>query len=181
MVFITPFLFQGNSVMVDVATAGGPSSSGGDDPACYCRLHPDDEQACGAGESMPIVLRFPRFDDWRGGSSLLGLGDIIIPGLLVLYAVRADLALARLPWRGPYVVANVIAYVLGLFLAFVAVYLSGLGQPALLYLIPAILSATFAVAWRRGEVDVIWRGLDAPDPQPSAALATHRELSPQSL
>lgn len=41
-----------------------------------------------SGESIPMVLRFPRlFDPW-GGYSVLGFGDILFPGLLLSFTVR---------------------------------------------------------------------------------------------
>jgi len=88
MVFLTPWLFGGHSVMIDVATAGAPTPVANE--ACYCRLHPQDAGVCGPGETMPILLRLPRLDDYRGGSSMLGLGDIVLPGLLLSFALRAD-------------------------------------------------------------------------------------------
>jgi len=92
MVFLTPFIF-GSSVMVDVATAGQPQQV--TNPACYCRLNPSDDNVCGVGEVMPILLRLPRMNDYRGGFSMLGLGDIVLPGLLLSYALRTDYELAR--------------------------------------------------------------------------------------
>lgn len=41
-----------------------------------------------SGETIPMVLRFPRvFDPW-GGYSILGFGDILFPGLLLSFTVR---------------------------------------------------------------------------------------------
>ena len=36
----------------------------------------------------------PWFNDYRGGFSMLGLGDIILPGLLISFAARFDSARA---------------------------------------------------------------------------------------
>lgn len=80
---------------------------------------------------MPILFRFPRVFDYRGGYSLLGLGDIAIPGLLVSFALRTDYASVshnRSPWRGYFVVA-MVGYGLALALANIAVALTHLGQP----------------------------------------------------
>jgi len=88
MVFITPYIFGGESVMIEVATAGLPTPVA--NQACWCRLHPDDAQVCGDGESMPILLRLPRLNDFRGGYSMLGLGDVVLPGLLLSLALRLD-------------------------------------------------------------------------------------------
>lgn len=99
MVFLTPYIF-GSSVMLDVATAGIPQPPAATpDWACYCREHPDDTRSCGAGEMMPILLRVPRIGDYRGGYAMLGLGDIVIPGILLSFALRLDLSLKLLRRR----------------------------------------------------------------------------------
>jgi signal peptide peptidase-like protein 2B len=97
MVFVTPYLFAGRSVMVDVATAGAPApppAAGLPTPACYCRLHPDDAAVCGSGETMPILFAMPRLADWRGGMSMLGLGDIVVPAVALAVLLRYDFSSA---------------------------------------------------------------------------------------
>jgi Signal peptide peptidase len=71
MVFISP-LFFGKSVMITVATSGGPPTA---DPA-WCEKYPDDAN-CQGGEPLPMLFQIPRLWDYQGGSSLLGLGDIV--------------------------------------------------------------------------------------------------------
>ena len=97
MVFGTPFLI-GESVMVEVATAGAPAaiptSANSATPACYCRTHSDDSAVCSPAELMPILLAWPRAD-WRGGFSMLGLGDIVVPALALAVALRFDYGLYR--------------------------------------------------------------------------------------
>jgi signal peptide peptidase-like protein 2B len=71
-VFVTPFLFQGKSIMLTVATSGGPPTA---DPL-WCEKYPSDE-GCKGGDPLPMLLAVPRLWDYAGGSSLLGLGDIV--------------------------------------------------------------------------------------------------------
>ena len=40
------------------------------------------------GESIPMLLRIPRFFDPWGGYDMIGFGDIIFPGLLVAFSYR---------------------------------------------------------------------------------------------
>ncbi|PWA72509.1 PA domain, Presenilin/signal peptide peptidase [Artemisia annua] len=48
-----------------------------------------------SGESIPMLLKIPRmFDPW-GGYSIIGFGDIILPGLLVAFSLRFE--------NGPYI------------------------------------------------------------------------------
>lgn len=54
-------------------------------------------------------------------------------------------------------------YVLALLVAFVASRGYGVAQPALLYLVPAVLGATMLPALRRGDARNLWRGEDGAD------------------
>ena len=270
MVFLTPFLFRGHSVMVDVATAGAPlpAPPGLPTPACYCRLHPGDAAVCGPGEMMPILFALPRLGDWRGGFSMLGLGDVVVPAVALAVLLRWDYAggggggggreggggggeggggeeavgllgaaegggeedggallegpsacprrrngsanapasapsagslnsggggvalevgaaaagapplapprergvlpaalrpALPLPWHksggAPLWLWGMGGYAVGLLLAQVAVATTGLGQPALLYLVPCVLLPAMGVARARGELGALWVGV----------------------
>jgi signal peptide peptidase-like 2B len=176
-VFVTPLLFKGKSVMITVATSGGRT---GDD--LWCEKYPDDVN-CQGGNPLPMLLTMPRFFDYQGGSSLLGLGDIVLPGLLLSFAARFDAAKCllgvmgggsgsmsnhcpeqRFFGRGCRVCANgyftplVIAYAVGLLMANTAVYMMQMGQPALLYLVPCCLGTLGYIGWRRQELHELWNG-----------------------
>lgn len=89
MVFISPYIFK-ESVMIKAATGGNqgePTASAG-----YCLRYPSDTTYNCQREQMPILLRFPKVIDWRGGQSMLGLGDIVMPGLLIVFCARFDYA-----------------------------------------------------------------------------------------
>lgn len=45
-------------------------------------------------ESLPMLLELPRLWDYTGGYAMLGLGDIVIPGLLLSFAHRYDLSVS---------------------------------------------------------------------------------------
>ncbi|XP_048829380.1 signal peptide peptidase-like 2A isoform X3 [Brienomyrus brachyistius] len=136
-VFITPFLTKdGQSIMVEVAL--GPGS---------------------VAEKLPLVMRVPRFlapNLCMMQFSILGYGDIIVPGLLVAYCHRFDVWTSS-PKR-IYFMSCTIAYFLGMVVTFVVMILSQMGQPALLYLVPFTLLTSAAVAWRRGEMKRFWSG-----------------------
>jgi len=159
MVFATVYLV-GSSVMVDVATAGAPQEV--PNWACHCRIFPSDTASCGPGEYMPILLRVPHVQDYRGGYAMLGLGDIVVPGLLLSLALRFDYATyAALP-RGKmscaYFAVTASGYGLGLMLANIAVSVMHMGQPALLYLVPCTLIPVALVARSRRQLDGMWTG-----------------------
>lgn len=114
----------------------------------------------------PIKLLFPRSlipNDETGKIelSLLGLGDIVIPGfflalLLRFDAFRAGVATTKVniyeTFPKPYFHSALIAYVLGLCTTLFVMIQFKAAQPALLYLVPACLGASFSCALIRGEV-----------------------------
>lgn len=165
-VFITPFLTKnGVSIMVQVAL--GPDAS---------------------GERLPVVMRVPRFSGLAQNLcgmqfSILGYGDIIVPGLLVAYCSRFDVWVNS---RGKvYFISCCTAYLMGMILTFAVMLLSGMGQPALLYLVPFTLITSAVVAGCRGEMRKFWTGtsyeiLDSsrepllPEGRPERALESDR-------
>ncbi|KAH6596467.1 hypothetical protein BASA50_005172 [Batrachochytrium salamandrivorans] len=209
--------------------------------------------AVGTSETMPMLFRIPRFMDDFGSYTMLGYGDLIVPGLVVHMAraldlthaigngkeispglesdnpkvsdssidsgedvdeaavdepfTDADLAASEqqpllmrtglvsrsgssqsldslciqqdsigqqasssmLPLKGfpflnlttpSYFKIVIIGYAVGLLVAFVAVFWMHMGQPALLYLVPATLIPMAWHAFSRGELKAVWDGID---------------------
>ena len=83
-VFLSPYIF-GTSVMVDVATGGIAQGE-----ALNCYKYPSDHKCSGSQAPLPMMLVFPWVLDYRGGFSMIGLGDIVLPGLLISFASRYD-------------------------------------------------------------------------------------------
>uniref|UniRef100_A0A9J7X2Y8 Signal peptide peptidase-like 2B n=1 Tax=Cyprinus carpio carpio TaxID=630221 RepID=A0A9J7X2Y8_CYPCA len=139
-VFITPLLTKsGESIMVEVAA--GPSDSS-------------------THEKLPMVLKVPRLNSsplvlCDRPFSLLGFGDILVPGLLVAYCHRFDILMQT---SRIYFLACTIGYGIGLLITFVALALMQMGQPALLYLVPCTLLTSLAVALWRKELPLFWTG-----------------------
>ncbi|XP_048020419.1 signal peptide peptidase-like 2 isoform X2 [Megalobrama amblycephala] len=139
-VFITPLLTEsGESIMVEVAA--GPSDSS-------------------THEKLPMVLKVPRLNSsplvlCDRPFSLLGFGDILVPGLLVAYCHRFDILMQT---SRIYFLACTVGYGIGLLITFVALALMQMGQPALLYLVPCTLLTSLAVALWRKELPLFWTG-----------------------
>jgi len=138
-VFITPlFMEGGKSVMVEVATG-----------------HSSDEQ-------LPMVLRVPHLSTdpsrvcYVHTYSLLGFGDILVPGLLLSFAHSYDL-LTGIKYK-LYWIITTVAYILGLIATFISLFVMNSAQPALLYLVPFTLIPTILVAWIRGDLASMWEG-----------------------
>mmetsp|Transcript_28370 Transcript_28370/g.69895 ORF Transcript_28370/g.69895 Transcript_28370/m.69895 type:complete len:390 (-) Transcript_28370:141-1310(-) len=137
-VYIQPHLFGNESVMVKVAKGGDQH------------------------ESLPMLFLFPRLGGNAGEFSMLGYGDVILPGLLIvhnhLFDNRSNESHGA---RIGYLLPSILAYVCGLLLTFVALYfeVGGQGgQPALTYLVPTVLGTTCGLSYIRGEFSEMWKG-----------------------
>ncbi|CAO0802556.1 unnamed protein product [Mucor circinelloides] len=117
----------------------------------------------------PIKLLWPRdiieflFTQTEGARfTMLGLGDIVIPGIFVALCLRFD---RHMSWKRnpvgqfrstnfpkPYFTANLIAYIMGLGLTMVVMHFFKAAQPALLYLSPACILSVLITAVVRGEL-----------------------------
>ena len=152
-VFITPlFTKSGDSIMVKVATGGDSKTN----------------------EQLPMVFKVPRLTQDAISAcplpySLLGFGDIIIPGLLVSHNHAFDLR--RLNSCKLYYIATCVAYAVGLVITFVALALMETGQPALLYLVPCTLITTYLIGCARGEVKMLWNGPKDTDSELDSRLS----------
>lgn len=100
-------------------------------------------------------------------TSMLGLGDLALPGAFVALCLRFDLyrfheqhancEFHHLQRFGkPYFVAALLGYTAGLMLTFKIVQIYQVGQPALLYLCPGVLASVYATALYRGEFGRLW-------------------------
>jgi minor histocompatibility antigen H13 len=165
----------------------------------------------------PIKLLFPRFGGGpvaaklaaaastaakaaggKGGLSpfsMLGLGDIVIPGVFVALLLRFDCLperqqkirgakagaaaaarttrassasqeekkkfLSSCPY--PYFAASFLGYVLGLGTTIVVMNVFDAAQPALLYIVPAVLGATAVAGAARGELKAVFSFSEEPE------------------
>jgi minor histocompatibility antigen H13 len=115
----------------------------------------------------PIKLLFPRtltrnVETGLLDLSLLGLGDIVIPGFFLALLLRFDAHRADEPCIGvthyhadfhkPYFHTALASYVAGLGLTMFIMLQFNAAQPALLYLVPACLLSSLGLAVWRGEV-----------------------------
>ncbi|KAF9581148.1 hypothetical protein BGW38_001943 [Lunasporangiospora selenospora] len=118
----------------------------------------------------PVKVIFPRlFFGLPAGESyqfaMLGLGDIVIPGVFVALCLRFDQHLAgtKNPSLGrstrfskPYFTACFIAYMLGLGTTIYVMHTFKAAQPALLYLSPACILSVLFVGLIRGEIKEVF-------------------------
>jgi minor histocompatibility antigen H13 len=139
------------------------------------------------GIDAPIKLIFPK--DYTGEDpkfSLLGLGDIIIPGIFVSLCLRFDIlksidieelqnvitdekdgsgdkgGVARFLFRAAgnsqksYFTAVLIGYLMAIVATIIVMFAFDHGQPALLYLVPGCILMVLGTAWVKGETAELW-------------------------
>jgi len=90
--------------------------------------------------------------------TLIGLGDIVLPGLLLCFAMRFDDA-KGLDLRSNYFAVTMAGYCIGLTICEIIVGSFHWAQPAMIYLVPGTLIPFTLTAFRRGEISELWEGL----------------------
>ncbi|XP_057435651.1 signal peptide peptidase-like 4 [Lotus japonicus] len=132
-------------------------------------------------DGIPMLLKIPRlFDPW-GGYSVIGFGDIILPGLLVAFSLRYDW-LAKKNLRAGYFLYAMTAYGLGLLVTYLALNLmDGHGQPALLYIVPFTLGTFLSLGKKRGELEILWTRGKPRVPCPHIQEDHHQSMDQKSL
>ncbi|KAG0578283.1 hypothetical protein KC19_4G011100 [Ceratodon purpureus] len=117
----------------------------------------------------PMKLIFPNMiANSPNPYSILGLGDIAVPGLLIALMLRFDRSRSKslagaddeidaqeLPADKTYFITCIASYIFGLTVTVVANSVSGAAQPALLYLVPSLLFGVFIVAASRREASLL--------------------------
>jgi minor histocompatibility antigen H13 len=93
--------------------------------------------------------------------AMLGLGDIVVPGILVALMLRFDVRAGH--GRAYYFWTTFWAYLAGLLTTIAVMHFFKHAQPALLYLVPACLLTPFACALVRGEIAALINYADEPE------------------
>lgn len=128
----------------------------------------------------PIKLIFPQDLIERGlyaeKYALLGLGDIVIPGIFIALLLRFDLSLNRN--SKTYFYTSFIAYFLALLTTIFVMHVFKHAQPALLYIVPLCLIFPLSVALVKGDLKRMFSYRDHEDE--IANLNTSTTASEQS-
>eukprot|EP00741_Cyanophora_paradoxa_P008205 tig00000025_g7940.t1 len=135
---------------------------------------------------LPVKLVVPLFREPAGSYTMLGLGDIVLPGLLLSLCLRFDrqgapagAAASKPPGSSPrrYYACGLAGYVAGLAVCYAVLLHSDAPQPAMIYLVPGTLGPVAALAAVRGELGEMWAGeagregavaADGADPGPAS-------------
>ncbi|KAK1156178.1 minor histocompatibility antigen H13-like isoform X2 [Acipenser oxyrinchus oxyrinchus] len=112
----------------------------------------------------PIKLVFPQDFLEKGlaanNFAMLGLGDIVIPGIFIALLLRFDVSLNKN--SRTYFYTGFLAYIFGLGLTIFVMHTFKHAQPALLYLVPACTGLPFFVALVKGELTEMFRYEETP-------------------
>ncbi|CAM8969698.1 unnamed protein product [Rhodiola kirilowii] len=96
----------------------------------------------------PIKLLFPTSNAARP-YSMLGLGDIVIPGIFVALALRFDVSRGK---GSNYFKSAFLGYIVGVVLTIVVMNWFNAAQPALLYIVPCVIGFLATHCIWNGEV-----------------------------
>ncbi|XP_004573289.1 minor histocompatibility antigen H13 isoform X2 [Maylandia zebra] len=107
----------------------------------------------------PIKLVFPQDLLEKGleasNFAMLGLGDIVIPGIFIALLLRFDVSLNKN--SRTYFYSSFLAYIFGLGLTIFVMHTFKHAQPALLYLVPACVGFPVIIALFKGELTEMFR------------------------
>ncbi|KAK1124976.1 hypothetical protein K0M31_006313 [Melipona bicolor] len=125
---------------------------------------------------VPIKLVFPQDILEKGltasNFAMLGLGDIVLPGIFIALLLRFDNSLSRK--TNVYFYSTFFAYFMGLLATMLIMHLFNHAQPALLYLVPACLGTPLLLALAKGDLKALFSYEDHP------VNATQTEQSAQT-
>lgn len=114
----------------------------------------------------PIKLLFPMDFMEKGlfgkNFAMLGLGDIVIPGIFIALLLRFDYSRGVEKSR-IYFYTNYLAYLMGLITTVVILHVFNSAQPALLYLVPACIGSALLTSLARGELMLLLKYEDHPE------------------
>ncbi|XP_010936563.1 signal peptide peptidase 1 isoform X1 [Elaeis guineensis] len=116
----------------------------------------------------PIKLLFPTSDLARP-FSMLGLGDIVIPGIFVALALRFDVSRGK---QIRYFNSAFFGYTLGLVLTIFVMNWFQAAQPALLYIVPGVVGSVAVHCLWNGEVKPL---LEYDESKPASASGSSQD------
>jgi len=107
-----------------------------------------------SGIDLPIKIVIPYFKGY--GFSMIGLGDIVLPGLFTSFLLRFDRG--RNDANDLYFSTGMVGYAFGLAFCLLILIVFKAAQPAMFFLTPSLLGSIYCQANRHGELSMLWRG-----------------------
>ena len=104
---------------------------------------------------LPIKICMPHLTSLPLKScSIIGLGDLVIPGIVMAYAT--DFGIKKK--TSSYYLVSIVSYVVGLIVCDIVLFIYQNGQPALIYLCPAVFLGVLFLSLIRHEFKELWNG-----------------------
>jgi len=108
---------------------------------------------------IPIKLLFPYLkEEGTEAFSMLGLGDIVLPGVFIALCLKFDIdrcianKVTKISeFKLPYFYTSFIGYIAGICATFAAMYIFDHAQPALLFLVPTCTLSVAALSFIKGD------------------------------
>uniref|UniRef100_A0A671SDN5 Minor histocompatibility antigen H13-like n=1 Tax=Sinocyclocheilus anshuiensis TaxID=1608454 RepID=A0A671SDN5_9TELE len=123
----------------------------------------------------PIKLVFPQDLLEKGldarNFAMLGLGDIVIPGIFIALLLRFDVSLKKN--TRTYFYTSFLAYIFGLGLTIFVMHTFKHAQPALLYLVPACVGFPVLLALFKGDLTEMFSYESSDEVLPHTPRLTH--------
>lgn len=132
---------------------------------------------------VPVKVLFPRdvLTSPNANFAMLGLGDIVIPGVFIALCLKFDHHLTTIkrnkPGCHPYFTTAMIFYIAGLVTTMVVMHTFKAAQPALLYLSPAGILSVLLTALVRGELKEVFSFTTEPEDKGMKDESDHEEDS----
>ena len=113
---------------------------------------------------IPIKIEFPILfsNNPIKNCMLLGLGDILLPGIVIKYCRRFDLIRQKVETKGNHMtfyLFNMILYYISVSLAMIMMFVFNHGQPVLFYISPIFIVGLMAKAYKEKCLRDFWNGL----------------------
>lgn len=89
---------------------------------------------------------------------LLGLGDIVLPGMIIKYCKKFDSLSMLNKGKGGYYSLSLILYIISISLAGIALHIFEHGQPVLFYISPIFIIGLLLKAMINKELSQFWKG-----------------------
>jgi len=120
---------------------------------------------------IPIKIEFPILfsNNPIKNCMLLGLGDILLPGMIIKYCRRFDALKLKLDKKKPglrkkknkmdFYLYNLILYFISVALAMIMMFVFNHGQPVLFYISPIFILGLMGKAYNDGCFGIFWNGI----------------------
>lgn len=151
------YMFYLKKQTTSLAAASAPDGTGLDDGAKPNETSKDSKQTEKKTLAEETIIKVPY------QSVAEGWGDRLWTSSLLTGFSRAHGYVARNAFPKPYFHAGLTGYTIGMLVTLGVMQIFEHAQPALLYLVPGVLTALWGTAWAKGEIKQMWNFSEASE------------------